>query len=101
MRPRPGAARMYPETDIPPQPITNQLIQRIRSKLPEPAEKKVARITKQYGLNEKLAKQLADSEYTFLFEDVARINGVQPSTVAAFLTETLKALRTEKASKLM
>ncbi len=93
MRPRPGAARMYPETDIPPQPITDELIQKIRSNLPEPAEKKVVRMTKQYGLNEKLAKQLADSEYNFLFEDIARETGVQASTVAAFLTETLKALK--------
>jgi glutamyl-tRNA(Gln) amidotransferase subunit E len=93
MRPRPGAARMYPETDIPPQPITDELIEKIRSNLPEPAEKKVARMVKHYGLNEKLAKQLADSEYNFLFEDIARISGVQASTVAAFLTETLKALK--------
>ncbi len=95
MRPRPGAARMYPETDIPPQPITPELIEKIRSNLPEPADKKVARIIKQYGLNEKLAKQLADSEYNFLFEDLARISGVQASTAAAFLTETLKALKRE------
>jgi glutamyl-tRNA(Gln) amidotransferase subunit E len=93
MRPRPGAARMYPETDIPPQPITDELIEKISDNLPEPAEKKVACLTKQYGLNEKLAKQLADSEYTFLFEDMARISGVQASTAAAFLTETLKALK--------
>ena len=95
MRPRPGAARMYPETDIPPQPVTDQLIEKIRSNLPEPADKKVARMIKKYGLNEKLAKQLADSEYTFLFEDLAGISGVQASTVAAFLTETLKALKRE------
>jgi glutamyl-tRNA(Gln) amidotransferase subunit E len=95
MRPRPGAARMYPETDIPPQPITEELIEKIRCNLPEPTEKKVARVIKQYGLNEKLAKQLADSEYTFLFEDLAAIRGVQASTVAAFLTETLKALKRE------
>ena len=42
MRPRPGAARMYPETDIPPQVITDELVEKIRSNLPEPAEKKVA-----------------------------------------------------------
>ena len=95
MRPRPGAARMYPETDIPPQPITDELVQKIRSNLPEPAEKKVARLTKQYGLNEKLAKQIADSEYYLLFEDTVKQTGVQASTVAAFLTETLKALRRE------
>ncbi len=31
MRPRPGAARMYPETDIPAQPITEQFVKKVRS----------------------------------------------------------------------
>lgn len=95
MRPRPGAARMYPETDIPPQPITEELLEKIRRNLPESGEKKVARLTQQYGLNEKLAKQLADSEYNALFEQTVKETGVQASTVAAFLTETLKALKRE------
>jgi glutamyl-tRNA(Gln) amidotransferase subunit E len=93
MRPRPGAARMYPETDIPPQSITDEFVDKVRNKLPEPTEKKVTRMIKQYGLNEKLAKQLADSEYDILFEEIVRETGVQSSTVAAFLTETLKALK--------
>jgi glutamyl-tRNA(Gln) amidotransferase subunit E len=93
MRPRPGAARMYPETDIPPQSITDEFVDKVRNSLPEPTEKKVARMIKQYGLNEKLAKQLADSEYNLLFEEIVRETGVQASTVAAFLTETLKALK--------
>ena len=29
MRPRPGAARMYPETDIPPQAITEEFVEKI------------------------------------------------------------------------
>jgi glutamyl-tRNA(Gln) amidotransferase subunit E len=95
MRPRPGAARMYPETDIPPQVITEALVQKVRSNLPEPAEKKLARLIKQYGLNEKLAKQLVDSEYNTLFEATVKESGVAASTVAAFLTETLKALKRE------
>jgi glutamyl-tRNA(Gln) amidotransferase subunit E len=95
MRPRPGAARMYPETDIPPTLITDELVEKVRLNLPEPAEKKVARLVKQYGLNEKLAKQLADSEYNLLFEETMKETGVQASTVAAFLTETLKALKRE------
>ncbi len=95
MRPRPGAARMYPETDIPPQLITEELVEKVRCNLPEPAEKKIARLIKQYGLNEKLAKQLSDSEYNFLFEEAAKQTGVQASTIAAFLTETLKALKRE------
>ncbi|MCL5949679.1 MAG: Glu-tRNA(Gln) amidotransferase subunit GatE [Candidatus Bathyarchaeota archaeon] len=95
MRPRPGAARMYPETDIPPQIITDELVQKVQSNLPEPADKKLARLIKQYGLNEKLAKQLVDSEYNSIFETAVKESGVAASTVAAFLTETIKALRRE------
>ena len=95
MRPRPGAARMYPETDIPPQIITDELIQEVQAHLPEPADKKLARLIKQYGLNEKLGKQLVDSAYNNLFEVTVKETGVAASTVAAFLTETLTALRRE------
>jgi glutamyl-tRNA(Gln) amidotransferase subunit E len=97
MRPRPGAARMYPETDIPPQEITDDLIAKIKANLPESADTKLARLTKQYGLNEKLAKQLVDSEYGSLFEVVVKESCVTGSTVAAFLTETVKALKREGA----
>jgi glutamyl-tRNA(Gln) amidotransferase subunit E len=93
MRPRPGAARMYPETDIPPTRITAELVEKVRSNLPEPAEKKGARLLEQYGLNEKLANQLIDSEYCVLFESIVKESGVAATTVAVFLTETLKALR--------
>ena len=86
---------MYPETDIPPQIITDELIQEVQAHLPEPADKKLARLIKQYGLNEKLGKQLVDSEYNSLFEVTVKETGVAASTVAAFLTETLNALRRE------
>ncbi len=95
MRPRPGAARMYPETDIPPTSITDEFVQKVRSNLPEPTEKKISRLIKQCGLNEKLAKQLSDSEYNLLFEEIVKQTGMQASTIAAFLTETLKALKRE------
>jgi glutamyl-tRNA(Gln) amidotransferase subunit E len=95
MRPRPGAARMYPETDIPTIQITSELVEKIQANLPEPAEKKQARLMKQYGLNDKLAKQLVDSEYGGLFEVAVAESGVAASTVSVFLTETLKALKRE------
>jgi glutamyl-tRNA(Gln) amidotransferase subunit E len=95
MRPRPGAARMYPETDIPPTIITGELIESMQSNLPEPIETKLARLINQYHLNEKLAKQVAYSEYNNLFEEIAQQSGVTASTIAAFLSETLKALKRE------
>ncbi|MCW4053672.1 MAG: Glu-tRNA(Gln) amidotransferase subunit GatE [Candidatus Bathyarchaeota archaeon] len=93
MRPRPGAARMYPETDIPPLGITSDLVDKIRSDLPEPSEKKLERLMMEYCLNEKLAKQIVDSDYYGLFEFIVKETGVTATTVAVFLTETLKALK--------
>lgn len=93
MRPRPGAARMYPETDIPPSQITNELLDRVRSNLPEPAEKKRERLIKEYGLNEKLARQIIDSDYDMVFEVIVKESKVSSTTVAAFLTETIKSLK--------
>ncbi|MDR0797597.1 MAG: Glu-tRNA(Gln) amidotransferase subunit GatE [Nitrososphaerota archaeon] len=93
MRPRPGAARMYPETDIPSQIITEELVKNIQANLPEPAEKKLSRLMTQYTLNEKLSKQIVDSEYVILFEEIVKETNVTASTVAAFLTETVKSLK--------
>jgi len=93
MRPRPGAARMYPETDIPPTLITEEFVERVRLNLPEPTAKKIERLMAQYGLNGKLAKQIVDSENNALFEAVVKESGVAATTVAVFLTETLISLK--------
>lgn len=93
MRPRPGAARMYPETDIPPTIVTEDYLKKIRSRLPELPEQKLFRLIKQYKLNQKLARQILDSEYGELFEIIVKESKISPTTVAAFMTETLKALR--------
>jgi glutamyl-tRNA(Gln) amidotransferase subunit E len=93
MRPRPGAARMYPETDIPPTQITENYIKKISSRLPELPEQKLERLMKEYKLNQKLAKQVLDSEYSEQFQTIVKESNVSPTTVAAFLTETLKALK--------
>ena len=96
MRPRPGAARMYPETDIPPVPITATLIAKTRKNLPEPAEKKLTRLMNMFKLNKKLAKQIVDSEHGELFEIIAKESRVSATIVAAFLTETLKSLKRDE-----
>ena len=93
MRPKPGAARMYPETDIPQIQITQDHIQTIRSKLPELPEQKMSRLVSGYGLNQKLAKQILESQHAGLFETVTKESGVSPTIIAVFLTETLKALK--------
>jgi glutamyl-tRNA(Gln) amidotransferase subunit E len=93
MRPRPGAARMYPETDIPSTLITKEFIEKIQANLPESADKKQQRLIQQYNLNEKLSKQIIDSEYSPLFDAIVKESDVSATTVAVFLTENLKALK--------
>ena len=93
MRPRPGAARMYPETDVPPIQITQNYIEEIKEHLPELPEQLTKRLMTEYNLNKKLAKQVLDSEYLELFETIADETKVTESVIAVTLTETLKALK--------
>jgi glutamyl-tRNA(Gln) amidotransferase subunit E len=95
MRPRPGAARMYPETDVPSTPVTQEMLTEIREKLPETSDVIGKRLIEKYGLNQKLAKQLVDSDYLTLFEEVASSSKVQASFIATFLTEIMKSLERE------
>ncbi len=93
MRPRPGAARMYPETDVPPIQISQEYVESLRKRLPELPEQKMQRLIRNYELNEKLAKQVFDSEFSQLFEEAIENSEVSPTLVAVVLTETLKALK--------
>ena len=92
MRPRPGAARMYPETDVPPIGISKDYVAQLQAHLPEPPEKIVENLIIKYSLNEKLARQLQDSEYLDLFEEIVE-KKVSPTFAAVTLTETFKALK--------
>ncbi|MCW4015297.1 MAG: Glu-tRNA(Gln) amidotransferase subunit GatE [Candidatus Bathyarchaeota archaeon] len=93
MRPRPGAARMYPETDVPPIQLTKDYLDELGGRLPELPEQLMKRLMKEYKLNGKLAKQILDSEYLELFEVLAAETKVSATVIAVALTETLKALK--------
>jgi glutamyl-tRNA(Gln) amidotransferase subunit E len=95
MRPRPGAARMYPETDVPPIQVTKEYVDDLSCRLPELPEQLMKRLMKDYKLNQKLAKQILNSEYLELFESLATETKVSATVLAVALTETLKALRRE------
>ena len=95
MRPRPGAARMYPETDVPPIQITQEYVKELCNNLPELPEQLMKRLKAEYGLNQKLTKQIVNSAYIDLFELLAKQTKVSPTVIAVALTETLTALKRE------
>jgi glutamyl-tRNA(Gln) amidotransferase subunit E len=92
MRPRPGAARMYPETDVPPIQLTREYLDELASRLPELPEQLMKRLMTEYRINRKLAKQVLDCEYLELFECLAGETKVSETVIAVAFTETLKAL---------
>jgi glutamyl-tRNA(Gln) amidotransferase subunit E len=96
-RPLPGAARLYPETDVKPVGIGKELLEKIKKELPEPWTKKYKRFKSKFKLSDELAKPLLESKYLELFEKIMEKRGVNASIVANTLVNILKDLaRREK-----
>lgn len=95
MRPRPGAARMYPETDVPPIVIDSKRISNLKNELPPLPNEIIESITRKYEINSKLAEQLIDSDYLGLFEKIVAEMRLTPSFIATILTENMKNLERE------
>ncbi len=97
MRPQPGAARMYPETDVPPVEVTPDLIERAKRIAPEHPKVKLERLVKVYGLSRDQAEQLLRDVRLDLFEKlVAEYAGkVGASFIATLFTNILRMLRHE------
>jgi len=86
LRPLPGAARMYPETDVPPvEPDVTEV------ETPELLTEKVERYQDEHGLDEGLAEQVAYGRRMPLFEVLVG-TGADPTLVAGTLESTLTAL---------
>ena len=92
MRPLPGAARMYPETDVIPVKIKSEEWGRII--IPELLDVKAQRFVTAYGLDPAIARQVVFSEYLPLFEAGIE-EGIKPAILSRTITSTLKELRRE------
>ncbi|VVB67856.1 Glutamyl-tRNA(Gln) amidotransferase subunit E [Candidatus Norongarragalina meridionalis] len=100
MRPLPGSARMYPETDVPPLLLKEITPEKILS-----AEERRTRFTKA-GLNADLAEKMLRSPYARVFEEaverrtpgVRHAGDVDATFVAATLLETLRNIKREGAA---
>jgi len=88
LRPLPGAARMYPETDVPPvEPDVTEV------ETPELLTEKVDRYQSEFDLGAGLAEQVAYGQRWPLFEALVAGEGVDPTLAAGTLESTLTELR--------
>lgn len=90
LRPLPGAARMYPETDVMPVVVAREMWDSIQP--PELLSARAERFSTALGLDPALARQVAYSERLALFER-AISSGVKPTVAARTVTATLRELR--------
>lgn len=89
MRPMPGAARMYPETDVMPIKVDADHIE-----LPELLEEQQARFEKEYSLATDLARDLTRSGSGLKFESyVKKYLNVKPAFIAETMISTPKTLK--------
>jgi len=93
LRPLPGRARMYPETDVRPVAISTNFIGAIKKVLPKKPEEKL----KHYcglGLNEELAGQILHSRVQNEFEELtSKMKNLSPTFVASSLLGWKKELK--------
>ncbi|MFH1424066.1 MAG: Glu-tRNA(Gln) amidotransferase subunit GatE [archaeon] len=88
MRPLPGGARMYPETDLSPIVITDKKLKEL--KLPKLPWEQIAELGKKHGLSKEVAGELYDSMYLELFEKL--VKEYDSSILATTFTNHIKAL---------
>lgn len=92
LRPLPGAARLYPETDVLPVRIEIEYIEKLRKELPKLLTEKVEEFSKKYNLNKELAKEAIDNENFELL--VKKFDGIEPSIIANTLINIPKEIKT-------
>jgi glutamyl-tRNA(Gln) amidotransferase subunit E len=97
LRPRPGAARMYPETDIPLIKVSSEKLERLRREIPKPWDEQVSTFSKKYDLPHQLAEPMFDSDRRDLFENVVLGTKLAPRYVASTLIDTMLALSRDGA----
>ena len=92
LRPRPGASRMYPETDIPTVKVTNEELVQVRSNIPKSWEESIRELEEKYQINNQLAEQIFDSEYFEIFEKICSKKQNSPNFVVSVLCSTITNL---------
>ena len=92
LRPLPGSARLYPETDVAPVKITDERIENLRQNLPKLLIHKTEEFEKKYKITKELAKELIDSKIFELL--IKKFNKLEPLTISNALINVPKEIKT-------
>ncbi len=95
LRPLPGAARMYPETDVPQTEVSEEYF--LSVEVPELLTERAKRFESEFDLHKELSEKIVYSTYLLLFEDMmqrfAQNQNINATLVVRTLTGTLPELK--------
>lgn len=95
MRPLPGAARMYPETDVFMVQVPAERFDALE--IPEMIDGTIARYMEEFGFTREMARQMAYSERRGAFEEGVA-SGVKPALAERAFNSTLREISREGVS---
>jgi len=87
----PGPDRMYPDTDMPPVPLSEERIEQAKGRLPLPPWQRRAYYRK-LGLPSEIIEDLVTDKRAPLFRQALETLPLQPVLAAVILSQTLKSL---------
>jgi glutamyl-tRNA(Gln) amidotransferase subunit E len=85
----PGPNRMYPDTDLPPKPLSEDRVKKVRALLPEPPWRRNERYLSA-GVPEQVAGRLSISRYAGLFDRLVEAAGADVTFVAVLVTDRFR-----------
>ncbi len=91
LRPMPGAARMYPETDVTPVKIDKKYIEKLKDGLPKLLSHKADELENKYKITKSLAKELVENGNFEVF--VNKFDKIEPSAIANTLINIPKEIK--------
>jgi len=92
LRPLPGAARLYPETDVTRIKINKKYIEELKKQLPKLIAHKTEEYEKKYKIAKEMAKELVGNE---MFEElVKKYNKLEPQLIAHTIINIPKEIKT-------
>jgi len=97
MRPRPGMARMYPETDIPPICVSKDLLKRVMDNMIIDPENIINNLSDEYGLTREKAEQIFDLGFSDYFIKLYNLyhDKLSSGFIASVIIDYPKALERE------
>ncbi len=97
LRPQPGAARMYPETDVPPIKVDESILREASKYVPKTPDELLKELVEVHKLSKDLAFNLIKDPMLHLYLDLVSElgNDVPPRIIASTLMIHMKSLKSE------